>query len=291
MPNAIPFSPLPPRVLEKFSRRFSGAGNVISAFLPFLRESLLQAEYEFSAREYSAMAFTAALLNFSFALVSLLFLAFATKQPALYPLSIGVAILLFFGSFATILAYPRIIALKRMRQLETQLIPAMRQLLIEIKSGVPLFNAMASISTDYGEVSKELKKVVQKINSGTPELEALAEASTANPSHQFRRILWQVSNALKVGSDVGKVLSLQIDELTRERVDQIRRYGQELSPWTMIYMMAAVIVPSLGVTMMIVIVGFLDVVVPKVLLLVVIAGLVGFQLFFMNFVNSRRPAI
>jgi len=237
------------------------------------------------------MAFTAALLNFSFALVSLLFLAFATKQPALYPLSIGVAILLFFGSFATILAYPRIIALKRMRQLETQLIPAMRQLLIEIKSGVPLFNAMASISTDYGEVSKELKKVVQKINSGTPELEALAEASTANPSHQFRRILWQVSNALKVGSDVGKVLSLQIDELTRERVDQIRRYGQELSPWTMIYMMAAVIVPSLGVTMMIVIVGFLDVVVPKVLLLVVIAGLVGFQLFFMNFVNSRRPAI
>ena len=140
-------------------------------------------------------------------------------------------------------------------------------------------------------MSNAFSKIVQKINSGVPELEALAEASTTNPSHQYRRLLWQISNALKVGSDLGRVLELQIDELTRERVDQIRRYGQELSPWTMIYMMAAVIVPSLGVTMLIVIVGFLDVTVPKIILAVVLAGLIGFQLFFLNFVNSRRPAI
>ena len=166
-----------------------------------------------------------------------------------------------------------------------------RQLATMVKSGVPLFNAMASISSEYGEVSKEFGKIVQRINSGTPDLEALAEASTSNPSHQFRRVLWQISNALKVGSDVGRVLELQIDELTRERVDQIRRYGQELSPWTMIYMMAAVILPSLGVTMMIVVVGFLDVSVPKAVLGGVLVGLIGFQILFMNFVNSRRPAI
>jgi len=287
----IPFSLLPPKVLEKTSRPFANVGIFLSAFSPFLHDSLLQAEYEYSSREYAAMAFTSALINGVVMTALFLFFAVITKNPGFYAPAVVLGAMVFGSSLLTILYYPQIISTRRMRQLEIQLIPATRQLLIEIKSGVPLFNAMASISSEYGEVSKEFKKMVQRINSGTPDLEALAEASTANPSHQFRRILWQISNALKVGSDVGHVLELQIEELTRERVDQIRKYGQELSPWTMIYMMAAVIIPSLGITMLIVIVGFLDVVVPKTILAVVLAGLIGFQVFFMNFVNSRRPAI
>lgn len=287
----LPFSLLPPRVMEKFSRKFSNLGIAIAAFTPSLKDSLLQAEYEYSAREYAAMAFASALINCVAATALVAGLGVAAKNPSLFPAALLLAFIVFCATFFTTLYYPQIISTRKTRRLEMQLIPATRQLLIEVKSGVPLFNAMASISSEYGEVSKEFSKMVQKINSGTPELEALADASTANPSHQFRRVLWQISNALKVGSDVGKVLELQIEELTRERVDQIRRYGQELSPWTMIYMMASVIIPSLGVTMLIVIVGFLDVSVPKILLGVVLAGLVGFQLFFMNFVNSRRPAI
>lgn len=287
----IPFSLLPPRLLEKLSRKFANMGIAIVAFAPFLKDSLLQAEYDYSAREYAAMAFTSALINSVVATMLVAFLGVVTKTSAVLPIALLILAVSFGATLFTSLYYPQIISTRRMRKLEIQLIPATRQLLIEVKSGVPLFNAMASISNEYGEVSKEFSKIVQKINSGTLELDALAEASTANPSHQFRRILWQISNALKVGSDVGKVIELQIEELTRERVDQIRRYGQELSPWTMIYMMAAVILPSLGVTMLIVIVGFLDVSVPKIILAVVIAGLIGFQLFFMNFVNSRRPAI
>lgn len=287
----IPFSLLPPRMLENLSKKFSNLGTAIAAFTPFLKDSLLQAGYEYSAREYAAMAFTSALINSLLAGGLLAFIGVAAKNASILPVALLIAVVASAATLFTALYYPQIISTRRMRKLEMQLIPATRQLLIEVKSGVSLFNAMASISSEYGEVSKEFSKIVQRINSGTPELEALAESSTANSSHQFRRILWQISNALKVGSDVGRVIELQIDELTRERVDQIRRYGQELSPWTMIYMMAAVILPSLGVTMLIVVVGFLDVAVPKTILAAVLAGLIGFQLFFMNFVNSRRPAI
>ena len=48
-----------------------------------------------------------------------------------------------------------------------------------------------------------------------PELDALAEASHENPSLQFRKVLWQISNALKVGSDVGEALEAIVEELTR----------------------------------------------------------------------------
>ena len=291
MPVTIPFSLLPPRALESFSKNFLNLGRFLSTLTPALKESLLNAEYPYTAREYAAMAIASAGIN-AMAIALLVALAgVASKNPSLLPVALVLVLIVFMATLLTGLYYPQIISTRRMRKLEAQLIPATRQLLIEIKSGVPLFNAMASVSSEYGEVSNAFSKIVQKINSGVPELEALAEASTTNPSHQYRRLLWQISNALKVGSDLGRVLELQIDELTRERVDQIRRYGQELSPWTMIYMMAAVIVPSLGVTMLIVIVGFLDVTVPKIILAVVLAGLIGFQLFFLNFVNSRRPAI
>jgi flagellar protein FlaJ len=287
----IPFSILPAPLLESLSHNFENFGYFTSAFFPFMHDSLLQAESDYTARNYAALAFTAAFFN-SFAIV-LLFVVIAVVTHNVSMLAFGLAlmIIVFFATFITILYYPQVIAGKRSRELDATLIPAVRQLLIEIKSGVPLFNSMASVSTDYGEVSKEFRKIVQKINSGVPELDAIAESTTSNPNPQFRRVLWQISNALKVGSDVAIVLELQVAELTRERIDQIRKYGQELSPFTMIYMMAAVIVPSLGLTMLIVVIGLLNVVVPKLLLIAVLGGLTGFQLFFMNFVGSRRPVI
>ncbi len=287
----VPFSILPPPLLESLSHNFENFGYFSAAFFPFMHDSLLQAESDYTSREYSSLAFTAAFFNGMALLLLFLAIAAATRNLQIIAVGAGLTVVVFFASFITILYYPQVLASKRTRELDTTLIPAVRQLLIEIKSGVPLFNAMASVSTDYGEVSKEFRKIVQKINSGIPELDAIAEATTSNPNPQFRRVLWQISNALKVGSDIATVLELQVAELTRERIDQIRKYGQELSPWTMIYMMTAVIMPSLGLTMMIVVVGLLNVVVPKLILAVVILGLTGFQLFFMNFVGSRRPVI
>ncbi len=287
----IPFSLLPPPALVKLSSLLANAGNLVSVLFPFLKDSLRQSESEFTSKQYAAIALTAGIFNGLVLGLFFLFLATITGNPSLYLPAVLLSVVIGAGSFATIIYYPQVIATRRMRRLETQLIPAMRQLLIEIKSGVPLFNAMASISVDYDEVSNEFKKIVQRVNSGTPELDAIADATSENPSYQFRRVLWQLSNALKVGSDVSKVMEQQIDELTKDRIDQIKKYGQELSPWTMIYMMTAVILPSLGVTMLIVLVGFLSVTVPKLALAGIVFGLLLFQLFFMNFVASRRPAV
>ncbi len=286
----IPFSILPPRTLQSAAERIRGTSGFAAAIMPSLKENLMQAGYDFAPREYAGMALVAALTNafFSFVLVAALGLGLRINM---LPAAAGVAILFAAATFFTILIYPRVVAKRRARKLEHNIIPALQQMLIQLKSGVPLFNAMASLSYDYDEVSEEFRKLTKKINSGTSELDALSEATLSNPSPQFRKVLWQISNALKVGSNLASVLDIQIRDLTRERIDQIRQYGQELSPWTMLYMMAAVIVPSLGVAMLTVLVGFLNTTVPKTALLAVLAGLLGFQVFFMNFVSTRRPAV
>ena len=286
----IPFSILPPKVVVSFSKTLKNIGEFLSAFFPGLHETLTQAEINLQPREYTAIAFVVAAFNMLGAAFFILLVGFMFDVNLMIA-AIVAAFMVALASFVTIIYYPQIIVTKRMRELENQLIPATRQLLIEVKSGVPLFNSMASVSVDYGEVSKEFRKIVKKMNSGVPELDALSEATVANPSPQFRKILWQISNALKVGSDVASVIEQLLAELTRERIDQIRKYGQELSPWTMIYMMAAVILPSLGVTMLIVIASFMSVGIPAVVLPVIVLMLVGFQLFFMNFVASRRPTV
>jgi flagellar protein FlaJ len=285
----IPFSFLPPKLVLTLSKDFAGAGNT-AVFFPFLKDDLVQAQYELTPREYAGIAFTAAFANAVFVAFFAGFVGVLAKAEVLFP-AIVFALLVWLASFLTIIIYPRIIATRRARKIDAGLIPATRQLLIEIRSGVPLFNAMASVSDGYGEVSLAFKKIVSRINNGIPELDALAEATRENPSLQFRKVLWQISNALKVGGDVGNALDATINELTRLRINEIRRYGQELSPWTMIYMMASVIVPSLGVTMLIVIGSFMNVSLPKLLLWVGVGYLIVFQLFFMNFVKTRRPAV
>lgn len=288
----LPFSVLPPPVLSGFALQFLGPARGISAFYPALRDSLRQAGYEITSRDYASLALAAAVANAL--LLGGLIMLLATKlasPAAAFSFAIGVGVVIFLASLLTILAYPQIQATRRKRMIDAQLIASLRQLLIELRSGVPLFNSMASLTYDYGEVSDEFKRIVRRINAGTPEIDALTEAASTSPSDNFRKTLWQISNSLKVGSDVSNVIEAQVEELTMGRIDQIRRYGQELSPWTMIYMMAAVILPSLGVTMLIVVISFLGTSIPSIILDVILVGLAGFQVFFLNFVSSRRPTV
>ena len=286
----IPFSIVPPKLIITASRKFKNVGAFLASFFPAMHQDLMQAEYEIKLRDYCAIAFVTATTNFLLTSLFILTIGLASGMN-LAAIAVVGSILVAMATFLTILYYPRILATQRARKLEQQLIPALRQLLIELKSGVPLFNAMASVSNDYGEVSEEFNKIVQRINGGTRDLDAIAEATTANPSLQFRKVLWQISNALKVGSDLSRVLEVLVHDLTLEQMEKIKKYGQELSPWIMIYMMTAVILPSLGITMLMVLMSFLSVGIPPIILPIIIVFLAGFQLFFMNFVSTRRPKV
>ncbi|RLG19266.1 hypothetical protein DRN67_03165 [Candidatus Micrarchaeota archaeon] len=286
----VPFSIIPVPVLLSLSHYFLAIGSMISRTSPSLKPQLIQADITLSPREWSALSFAVAVFNSLIIALLLLFIGFLAQQD-FTTFAVAVAIVMFLASFITVLSYPKIITTKRLRALENNLIPALHQMLIELKSGVSLFEAMKSLCTGYGEVSKEFREITDHIEGGTSEIKALNNASSRNPSFKFRRVLWQISNSLSVGADVTTALSDMVEELTKEKQDEIRRYGQELNPWTMIYMMAAVIVPSLGMSMLSILLSFLSIPVPPIIYPAVIFYLILFQLFFINFVRSRRPVI
>ena len=80
-------------------------------------------------------------------------------------------------------------------------------MLIEIKSGVNLFDSMQVIAnSSYGSLSTEFKKAIDEINTGTTYSEALQKMATNNPSRYFRKAIWQMVDGMKAGGDVTNII-------------------------------------------------------------------------------------
>lgn len=176
--------------------------------------------------------------------------------------------------------------------LEKNLLPAMQNALVQLKSGVPLFNVLAQLSLGgYGEVSKEFLKVVRDVNAGKPAIDALDIVAFENPSPYFRRVIWQLTNRMKTGSDLCETVKEITVHLSAEQIGQIERYGSQLSPLSMFYMVIAIILPSLGLTLLIVMASFMSL--SEAGIKSLFWGLYGFGVFvqfmFLGMIKAKRP--
>ena len=199
--------------------------------------------------------------------------------------------ILFTIFFMYFLKLPQVRIAKKEKEVTREIVFAGRHLIIELESGVPLYNAMVNISKNYEFVGKYFREVIDKIDLGTSMEEALNDAIENAPSNDFRRLLWQVLNSMQTGSEISKSLGIVMEQIAREQTIQVSEYGRKLNPLAMFYMIIAVILPSLGITMVIVLTSFLDLQLSLTILLV-IAGMLGFlQFMFLSMIRFSRPAI
>jgi len=228
----------------------------------------------------------------------LLFLSFALLWTfglvRFYLFAIGFSLLFSGIVFMNQRAYPRIYFLKRQRDIERNLIPALEDVLIQLSSGIPLFSILVNISgSNYGELSVEFKKAVQKINAGEAEVDVLEELGESNPSSYFKRVLWQLSNGMRAGSDMMVVIEDNLHSLNEEQMIQIQEYGNKLNPLIMFYMLISVIAPALSVTFMTILSSMISL--PKNMTIMAFMGLfigvVLIQILFLGIVKSKRPSL
>lgn len=208
--------------------------------------------------------------------------------------SLGLSIIFSISASLSQLAYPRVFVSRREKDIEKNLIFALEDILIQLNSGIPLFDILTNISmSDYGELSIEIKKAVKRIGAGEPEAEVLADVSAKSHSTFFKRTLWQISNGLNSGSDMSTIIKDNINTLNEEQVIQIQNYGNKLNPLIMMYMLVSVIVPALSVTFMTVIASMIGL--EENLTIGLFLGLfvmvVFFQIMFLGMIKSKRPSL
>lgn len=288
----IPFVPFPLRIALKISKPFIGFGDKVIKLLPMLETNLAQIEIDIRAREYVGIAFV--VFVFWFFLVFSLFttLGIFLSIPNFLPIGLAVSTVISFLSFLYVLMYPKLLVSRKVRKLEKNLLYALRHLMIQVKSGVTLFDALVSIAKhDYGIVSKEFELCTKKISAGWPATTALEELALRNPSLHFRRAIWQLTNSMRAGTDLGDTLESIVNNLSNEQRIAIRKYGSQLNPLAMMYMMLAVIIPSLGITFLIILSSFVGLPITEVVFLGILAFLIMFQFSFIGIVKSRRPPV
>ena len=178
---------------------------------------------------------------------------------------------------------------RREHEIDRDVLFAGRFLLVKLNSGKPLINAIVDASKSYGVASKFFKEIIRDIELGTPLEDALNNAYVTTPSRKFKKILFQINNALKIGVDVSMPLEATLEEIAQQQLVEIQKYGKKLNSLIMFYMLLAIVVPSLGITLFSVIGSMVSININFQLFFMVLFLLFLIQMIFLAVFRSIRP--
>lgn len=198
---------------------------------------------------------------------------------------------MFFIIFLYVMKVPDAYIKKIEKEINKEIIFAGRFLIIELESGVSLYQAMINVGNTYDVIGGYFREVIQKVKVGTTLEVAINEAVDTVPSDNMRKIFWQILNALKTGSNISNSINAVIEQIIREQQIEVKEYGRKLNPLAMFYMMVAVIIPSLGMTMLIVLATFIGINLNLGVLFGIVGLLAFVQFMFVAIIKSSRPPV
>lgn len=292
MITKIPFAFLSTKKMVKLARPFMGLAGVLEKFFPGLLKQLTESEINLKPREYLATAVF--LLFFYFILFTALAIGiFYSVDPELgAKVGAVVALVVALFIFTNLLLYPKSASRKRVRNIDSNLVFALRTILVQVKSGVSLFDAIKMVSRkEYGYISKEFKSIAEKISSGEIEEGVLKEAATTNPSKYYKKAMWQIINGMKAGGDIADIMQEIVRSIIQDERIEIEKYGGQLRLLSLVYMMLGIIIPALGVTFLIVLSSFPQINITEIVFWTLLGFVVLFQFMYLGVVKTKRPTL
>jgi archaeal flagellar protein FlaJ len=241
---------------KNFNSKYLFIGRAISKIIFSLSYDLEKAEIDISAEKYAMASFLSAIIyaviftfiGFTFGVVILRGL-----KTEVFLIAFGGAFFGLLGALAFHLIFPKIKANQIAAQVDQELLFALRTMLIQLSSGVSLFETMKSISrSNYGQVSEEFKDVIRDINSGMSETKALEKLAFKTNSNILKKTIWQIITTIKSGGSVVNAMQSEVEELVGKQMETIKNYSASLNLWTLIYLIIAAAMPSLGVTFLVI---------------------------------------
>lgn len=272
-------------------RRFvSSFAEMFLPYFPELKKKLLLGDSNYSQTEFIERALISS-IYVSLAMLVLTFLFFNNiNVPLIY--LIPFVLIYPFVFFRYYMLYPDLMVSRRRKEIDYEIVFAGRHLVIALRAGMPIFDALRGVSVGYGEASKEFNRIVEKITLGVPISQAIREVAQTNPSKNFVRITMQIANSLASGANLADSLESVLDQIYKEQIIELKEYGQKLTPMVMFFMIFGIILPSLGIAFLIILLslvssgkfGF-----SSSILLYAFVVIAIIQFMFLALVESSRP--
>jgi flagellar protein FlaJ len=227
-----------------------------------------------------------------FFLISLIAISTRNGMDAALRPSLGIGIAMWFVFFMLHAIYPGIILKKIAAKESKDLLFALREIMMDVESGVPLFESMKNVgSADYGYVSRDFEWAMKQVEAGVPETESLKRLALKTDSEYMKRAVWQMVNALESGARMESALAGIVESLEGYIYRDIKNYSSNLNFLMLLYMLGAAVVPSLGITFLVLLSAFggLGVTIETVGMLV--GASVVIQLVMIGYMSITRPEV
>jgi len=281
--------------MERVGRRFKGFGKFLVKLKPGIGEELRKIEAPIEPEYYMFGSLLSAFFYGAiFFAITGLALTFRGEMDleTMQTLSLAVGFAFMVILFILHIIYPGII-LKKIAAMENQdLLFSLREMVMEINGGVPLFEAMKNVAeSDYGYISEDFEYVVKQIEAGVPQTEALRNLALKTDSVFLKKAVWQMINTLESGASMNVALPGIVTILEEHLIREIRDYSVNTNFLMLIYMLTAAAVPSLGITFLVLLSAFsgLGITVETIGSLIFISA-VG-QLMLIGYISVTRPTI
>jgi len=188
--------------------------------------------------------------------------------------------------------YPGIMAKQHATGIDQNLLFALKSMMIQVSSGVSLFDSMVNISKEnYGIVSKEFAELTKEISAGEGEAKALEKMALSTKSDYLRKTTWQLLTSLRSGASLEGSLKSIVETLTKNQERAIKNYAAELNLWILVYLLLAAAVPTLGVTFLVILSALGGTSVGPELIILIVLGAFAMQIILIGFVKNRMPKV
>jgi pilus assembly protein TadC len=288
----LPFHLFTTEQMDRIGKRFRWLGRKLAAVFPFVKYDMVEADIKAADDNYLAVsAISALLLSLLFLPLAYLLLLrrFPDNALALAGGACGFLFVLFLGFY---ISYPSIRAKTIAVKINTDLLYALRDLLVQVQSGISLYDAMVNIAAgNYGNVSKEFGETVREINSGVPEEVALERMALRTKSDYLKKAVLQILNAISGGASLKDAVKTTITTLENHQINRIRDYASKLNFLALLYMLTSAAMPSIGVTFLIILSTFSGAGINEQTIFSVIGASFVLQMMLIGYIRGVRPVI
>ncbi|MBI3027380.1 type II secretion system F family protein [Candidatus Woesearchaeota archaeon] len=271
-------------------------GKILRYFIDFaVRENpkldlqLKQANIKEQPESYISKSLAIALI-ISLVLSVPLFFILLKEKASLFYFPPMFAVFFIFALFI-MLKLPLLIIKKRVSEIESDLLYSARYLLLKMRTGSPLMNALVDVSKLHTNSSKYFGEIVSDIYLGEPLEDAINNTHKTTPSAEFKRILRVIKDSLNTGVDIKENIELLLKEITEEQLVKIESYSKKINSLSLFYMIIGVIAPSLGISILAIGASFIKINITMGMLIIVFLVICLVQYFFITLFNAFKPKV
>ena len=166
-----------------------------------------------------------------------------------------------------------------------------RRLLIELESGKSLVNALIDIGTKQTSQGNPLSRIAYQLTMGKPLEETIDDAIEDTESAVLKRILLQIRNSLRTGTDLKHTLKVTLEDITRQKIVEFESFGKKLNSMGLFYMIFGTILPSLGAVVYVFTLAALGIQISLLQLSLFLLLVIPVQFLFIVVFSKMRPEL